>query len=45
MEDLFQTALGITHPWYIESLNFDAKQSRLDIAASYMYDNSKLYGD
>ena len=31
MEDLFQTALGISSPWYIESLKFDVETSRLDI--------------
>ena len=32
MEDLFQTALGISRPWYIEeSLKFDVETSRLDI--------------
>ena len=31
MEDLFQTALGITSPWFIESLEFNTEQSRLDI--------------
>ena len=31
MEDLFQTALGISSPWYIESLKFYVETSRLDI--------------
>ena len=31
MEDLFQTALGISSPWYIESLKFDVETSHLDI--------------
>ena len=35
MEDLFQTALGITAPWYIESLKFNAEQSRLDIFINF----------
>ena len=30
MEDLFQTALGISSPWYIESLKFDVETSRLE---------------
>ena len=35
MEDLFQTALGITAPWYIESLKFNVEQSRLDIFINF----------
>jgi len=35
MEDLFQTALGITSPWYIESLTFDAENSRLDVFINF----------
>lgn len=35
MNDLFQTALGLTSPWYIESLNFDVEQSRLDIFINF----------
>ena len=35
MEDLFQTALGITAPWYIESLKFNVEQSRLDVFINF----------
>ena len=35
MEDLFQTALGITSPWYIESLTFDVENSRLDVFINF----------
>ena len=35
MKDLFQTALGITAPWYIESLKFNVEQSRLDIFINF----------
>lgn len=35
MEDLFQTALGITVPWYIESLKFNVEQSRMDIFINF----------
>lgn len=35
MEDLFQTALGITSPWYIESLTFDVENSRQDVFINF----------
>lgn len=35
MKELFQTALGIIYPWYIESLNFDTEKSRLDIYINF----------
>ena len=35
MKDLFQTALGITSPWFIESLNFNTEKSRLDIYLNF----------
>ncbi len=31
METLFQNALGITAPWSIQSIKFDAEKNRLDI--------------
>ena len=30
-KELFQTALNVTDPWFIEDLKFDAKSKRLDI--------------
>lgn len=35
MEDLFQTALGIASPWFIESVEFNTEQSRLDIYVNF----------
>lgn len=35
MEELFQNALGITSPWYIESIEFNTEQSRLDIFLNF----------
>ena len=35
MEELFQSALGIASPWYIESLKFDTEKSRLDIFINF----------
>ena len=35
MKDVFQTALGITAPWYIEPLKFNVEQSRLDIFINF----------
>ncbi|WP_422136767.1 ISL3 family transposase [Endozoicomonas sp. ALD040] len=35
MEDLFQTALGIASPWFIESVKFNTEQSRLDIYVNF----------
>ncbi|MCY4044098.1 MAG: hypothetical protein OXE99_03335 [Cellvibrionales bacterium] len=35
MEDLFAKALGLTSPWFIESINFDTKISRLDITINF----------
>lgn len=35
MEELFQNALGISYPWYIESIEFNTEQSRLDIFLNF----------
>jgi len=34
-EELFQTALGIESPWFIESVAFDTAQKRLDIRLDF----------
>ena len=34
-EDIFAAALGITSPWYIESINFDDNNSRLDVRVNF----------
>ena len=35
MTDLFQKALGISDPWHIKSINFDADNKRLDIHVDF----------
>ena len=31
MNDIFQSALGITAPWFVKSIDFDEENKRLDI--------------
>jgi len=33
--DLFQMALGLTHPWQVLSSDFDPQQKRLDIQIEF----------
>ena len=35
MKDLFQSALGIEQPWFVESIDFDSDQSRMDIHLNF----------
>ena len=35
MQDIFTRALGIKEPWFIGSINFDAKTKRLDISLNF----------
>ena len=35
MKELFEKALGISRPWFIDSLKFDADNRRLDIHINF----------
>ena len=50
MESLFEKALGISAPWYIESTNFNIENKRLDIRINFrrgskfsLFDGGDLY--
>ena len=34
-KELYKMALGISAPWYIEDLRFDAEQNRLEIVLNF----------
>lgn len=52
-KELFEMALGISEPWYIEDLRFDAEQKRLEVELnfrrggifSYVTDSGEVIND
>ena len=44
-KELFSSALGISNPYYVESINFDIKNKRLDIHIDFKRGSSFRYSD
>ncbi|MFL9989001.1 hypothetical protein PQR18_37805 [Paraburkholderia sediminicola] len=42
---LFESALGMTAPWYIQGVDFDAAQRQLTIAADFVAGSRFAYGE